>query len=148
MKKQNVLFLCTANSARSQMAEALLRHKAGDRFDVFSAGLEPGSVNPFAIRVVGELGIGMEGQWSKGVKEYLGRLPVRYLITVCDGAAKRCPAIWPGAQERMHWSIDDPAPGSGETYSDEEKLARFRKARDELNARLDAWLKTLPLPAR
>ncbi|MFA7235703.1 MAG: arsenate reductase ArsC [Phycisphaeraceae bacterium] len=137
MKKQNVLFLCTANSARSQMAEALLRHKAGDRFDVFSAGLEPGSVNPFAIRAVGELGISMEGQWSKGVKEYLGRLPVRYLITVCDGAAKRCPAIWPGAQERMHWSVNDPAAAPG---SDEEKLEAFRKARDELSSRLDAWL--------
>jgi arsenate reductase len=140
MKKQNVLFLCTANSARSQMAEALLRHKAGDRFDAFSAGLEPGSVNPFAIRAVGELGISMEGQWSKGVKEYLGRLPVRYLITVCDGAAKRCPAIWPGAQERMHWSVDDPA---GVPGSDEEKLEAFRKARDELSGRLDAWLENL-----
>lgn len=141
MKKRNVLFLCTANSARSQMAEALLRHKAGDRFDVFSAGLEPGTVNPFAIRAVGELGISMEGQWSKGVKEYLGKLAVRYLITVCDGAAKRCPAIWPGAQERMHWSVEDPAAAPG---SDEEKLEAFRKARDELSGRIDAWLETLP----
>lgn len=140
MKKQNVLFLCTANSARSQMAEALLRHKAGEQFEVFSAGIEPGVVNPFAIQAVAELGISMDGQWSKGVGEYLGKLPVRYLITVCDGAAKKCPSVWPGAMERMHWSIEDPAAVQG---SDEEKLAAFRKARDELGARMDAWLEGL-----
>ena len=132
MRKQNVLFLCTANSARSQMAEALLRWKAGDRFDVYSAGIEPGTVNPYAIRAMGELGISMEGQRSKGMGEYLGKLAVRYLITVCDGASKKCPSVWPGAIERMHWSMDDPAKVQGSEQEDR-KSTRLNSSHTDIS---------------
>jgi len=137
MSTQRVLFLCTANSARSQMAEALLRHKAGDRFEVHSAGVEPGTINPFARQAIEELGIGMTGQHSKGLDTYLGRERFHYLIIVCNRAADKCPTTWPGLHEKLVWPFDDPAAVTG---SDNDKLAAFRRVRDEISAKLDDWL--------
>ena len=128
MKKRlpKVLFLCTHNSARSQMAEAFLRKYAGDRFDVFSAGLEPGEINPYTRRVMEEVGLILEGQRSKGLTEYLGKVQFAYLITVCDRADEQCP-VFPGQGTRLHWSFEDPSAAVG---SEDEKLAKFRKVRD------------------
>lgn len=137
MSKRNVLILCTANSARSQMAEALLRHKAGDRFEAYSAGIEPSRVNPFAVKAIEDLGISMTGHRSKHLDEYLGKLPVHVLITVCDSAAGKCPSVWPGVENRMHWPFEDPAAIDG---SDDEVLAKFREVRDQISAKLDEWL--------
>ena len=100
--KMRVLFLCTGNSARSQMAEALLRHYAGDRFEAYSAGLEPKGMNPLTVRTMEEIGIPLTGQYSKDVREYMGKLHFGYLITVCANAAERCPTTFPGVAQRMH----------------------------------------------
>lgn len=136
--KENVLFLCGGNSCRSQMGEALLRAHAGARFDVYSAGLEPtGEVHPMTVRVLQEKGLDVSGHRSKSAKEFLGRLPVRYLITVCDAAAKNCPSVWPGMQERLNWPFPDPAAFEG---TEEETLATFREVRDAIEARILAWL--------
>jgi arsenate reductase len=135
--KAKVLFLCTGNSARSIMAEALLRHYAGDHFDVYSAGLEPRGINPYTVRVLSEKQIDMTGQYSKDVMEYLGRLNVAYLITVCGHAEAHCPAIFLGMRERIHWDLEDPAAFVG---SDEEKLAKFRAVRDQIDQHIRAWL--------
>src|SRR5687768_14533428 len=99
MSLPGVLFLCTGNSARSQMGEALLRKRAGDRFHVYSAGTDPKGVNPLTVKVMHEIGIDMSGARSKGVKELLGKVPVRHLIVVCDDAERNCPSIWPGVAE-------------------------------------------------
>jgi len=135
--ESRVLFLCTGNSARSQMAEALLRHYAGDRFDVYSAGLEPKGMNPFTVRVMEEIGIPLTGQSSKDVREYMGKLHFSYLITVCANAEERCPTTFPGVSQRMHWAFDDPAVAEG---TDEEKLAKFRAVRDQIARRIREWL--------
>ncbi|MCS7011009.1 MAG: arsenate reductase ArsC [Anaerolineales bacterium] len=132
-----VLFLCTGNSARSQMAEAFLRKYGGDRFEVHSAGLEPKGLNPFTIRVMEEVGIDMSSHYSKGVGEYLGKVLFQYLITVCDEADKNCPTTWPGVTQRLHWSFEDPAAFEG---TEEEKLAKFREIRDKIKARILEWL--------
>ncbi|HWB00790.1 MAG TPA: arsenate reductase ArsC [Pirellulales bacterium] len=137
MSKPKVLFLCTGNSARSQMGEALLRHKAGDRFEAHSAGLEPKGVNPLTVRVLDEIGIDTSSLRSKGVEEYLGRLPVQYLFVVCNDADQRCPAIWPGVSQRFAWPFEDPAACEG---TEAEKLAKFRRVRDQISDKLDAWL--------
>jgi arsenate reductase len=136
MDKIKVLFLCTGNSARSQMAEALLRHHAGDRFEAYSAGLEPRGINPYTMRVMGEIGIPLTGQYSKGVGEYLGKTYFGYVITVCSNAEEKCP-IFPGLSQRFHWAFDDPAATEG---TDEEKLDKFREVRDEIDERICAWL--------
>lgn len=125
--KKRVLILCTGNSARSQMAEGLLRHDAGDRFEVFSAGTHPSFVRPEAITAMNELGIDISGHRSKGVDEFLGQ-PFDYVVTVCDKAKESCP-IFPGDGVRMHHSFDDPAEASG---GREERLKVFRRVRDEL----------------
>ena len=135
--KTRVLFLCTGNSARSQMAEALLRHHAGDRFDVYSAGLEPKGMNPFTVRVMEEIGISLAGQHSKDVREYMGKLHFGYLITVCANAEERCPTTFPGVSQRMHWAFDDPAAVEG---TDEDKLTKFRAVRDQIDRRIHEWL--------
>jgi len=127
--KPKVLFLCTGNSCRSQMAEAFLRGMAGDRFEVMSAGTDPVPVNSNAIRVMAEHGIDISHQRSKGVKPFLGR-GFPYLITVCDSANERCP-ILPGVINRLHWSFEDPAGAKG---SDVERLHVFRRVRDEIEA--------------
>ena len=125
--KERVLILCTGNSARSQMAEGLLRHDAGGQFEVESAGTKPGSVRPEAIAVMHELGIDISGHRSKHVNELDGDL-FDYVITVCDNAKESCP-LFPGAVERLHHGFEDPAAVNG---SDEERLAVFRRVRDEL----------------
>lgn len=137
MDTQRVLFLCTGNSARSQMAEAFLRKYGGDRFDAYSAGLEPKGLNPFALKVMQEVGIDVSGQTSKGVDTYLGKVLFQYLITVCDDAERNCPTVWPGVNTRMHWSFQDPAAVEG---TDEEKLSKFREVRDLIEAKVKAWL--------
>lgn len=127
MPKERVLILCTGNSARSQMAEGLLRHDFGDRFDVFSAGTRPSQVRPEAITAMSELGIDLSGHRSKHVDEFLGQ-EFSYVITVCDNAKESCP-IFPGKTQRIHWSFEDPAGVQG---SEEERLAAFRKIRDQI----------------
>jgi arsenate reductase len=124
---QRVLILCTGNSARSQMAEGLLRHDAGDRFDVDSAGTKPGVVRPEAITVMREVGIDISGHRSKHVDEFLGQ---RFdcVVTVCDHARETCP-IFPGAPRQLHHDFDDPAACEG---TEAERLATFRQVRDEL----------------
>ena len=133
---QRVLFLCTGNSARSQMAEAFLRKYGEDRFEAHSAGLEPKGLNPLTIKVMQEAGIDVSGQKSKGVGEYLGKVLFQYLITVCDDAEKNCPSTWPGISKREHWSFEDPAALQG---TEEEKLAKFREVRDQIEIRIKEW---------
>jgi len=129
--KQRVLILCTGNSARSQMAEGLLRHMAGNRFEVQSAGVAPSLVRPEAIEAMREIGIDISNHRSKSVDEFLGQ-SFDYVITVCDNANQQCP-MFPGKAERIHWSIPDPAEVNGD---EETRLAAFRSARDELRERL------------
>ena len=125
--KARVLILCTGNSARSQMAEGLLRHDAGDRFDVFSAGTRPSAVRPEAIAVMRELGIDIGGHRSKHVDSFAGQV-FDYVLTVCDNAQESCP-VFPGATVRIHRGFEDPAMFAG---SEEERLAVFRRVRDEI----------------
>jgi arsenate reductase len=125
--KQSVLILCTGNSARSQMAEGLLRHEAGDRFEVFSAGTAPSRVRPEAIAVMSEVGIDISGHRSKTVDEFLGQ-HFDYVLTVCDNAKESCP-IFPVSAVKIHRSFEDPAASQG---SEEERLALFRRVRDEI----------------
>jgi arsenate reductase len=134
-EKLRVLTLCTANSARSQMAEGILRWLGGDRVESFSAGTNPSRVNPFAIRVMQEIGVDISGQHSKSVTAFLNQ-PIDVVITVCDDAAETCPAF-PGKVERIHWSFPDPAAVAG----DEAKLAAFRHVRDGLIARFRTFLR-------
>jgi arsenate reductase len=130
--------LCTGNSCRSQITEALLRHRGGERLEVFSAGTEPAAeVHPLAIRVMSEMGLDLEGQYPKDYRVYLDRVPIQVLITVCDGAAASCPAVWPGVVERVHWPTEDPAAFVG---GEAETLAKFRRVRDELDGRVQDWL--------
>jgi arsenate reductase (thioredoxin) len=130
--KQRVLFLCTHNSARSQMAEGLLRALAGDRFEAMSAGTEATHVRPLAIRAMRELRVDISGQESKTLDRYL-REPFDYVITVCDDANEACP-FFPGAQSRLHWSFEDPSRAKG---SEEERLAVFRSVRDGMRQRIE-----------
>jgi len=141
-QKPKVLFLCTHNTARSQMAEAWLRKHAGDRFEVYSAGFEPEDINPDTRRVMAEVGLDLGGQYSKGVKEYLGKINFAYVIIVCDRAEKTCPTAFPSIlQQRLFWPFEDPvaAPGAAE-----EKLAKFREIRDQIDRRIRQWLRELP----
>lgn len=137
--KTRVLFLCTGNSARSQMAEAFLRKHGGDRFEAHSAGLEPKGINPYTRQVLEEAGMDLAGHSSKDLDAYLGKLHFGYLITVCGNAEARCP-VFPGMGVRLHWPFEDPAAFEG---SDAEKLAKFRSVRDQIEARILAWLKGL-----
>ena len=132
-----VLILCTGNSARSQMAEGLLRHDAGAAYTVFSAGTKPTQVRPEAVAVMREAGIDISGQRSKSVDEFEGQ-EFDYVITVCDNAKQSCP-IYPAKTKRIHWSIEDPAAVQG---SEEERLAAFRRIRDELRLRLQRFAET------
>ena len=133
--KRRVLILCTGNSARSQMAEGLLRHVAGDEFEVESAGTIASFVRPQAIAAMAEIGIDISGHRSKCLNEFLGD-PFDYIITVCDNAAENCP-VFPGKAERIHWSFDDPAEATG---SDAEQLAVFRRVRDEIAEKLKIFV--------
>jgi arsenate reductase len=129
--KKRVLILCTGNSARSQMAEGLLRHDAGDRFDVESAGTKPSRVRPEAIAAMRELGIDISGHRSKSVDEFAGQ-HFDYVLTVCDNAKEGCPIV-PGETTRIHHSFEDPAEVNG---TNEERSAVFRRVRDELRTYL------------
>ena len=131
-----VLFLCTHNSARSQMAEGFLRAMAGDRFEAASAGTEKTSVNPLAIRAMAERGIDLGAHTSK-LYTGLAPQPWDYLITVCDDANERCPWV-PGSVKRLHWSFPDPSRATG---TEEERLAVFRRVRDQIHERLTDWLR-------
>ncbi len=130
--KVKVLFLCTGNSARSQMAEGYLRHAAGDRFDALSAGIEPKGLNPLAVEAMQEIGIDISRQQSKDVVSLFGQ-HIPYVVTVCDNARERCP-IFPRTYKFLHWSFEDPAAAQG---SQDEKLAVFRRVRDEIAQRID-----------
>ncbi|VVB97544.1 Protein ArsC [uncultured archaeon] len=131
MKKKKVLFLCTENSCRSQMAEGILRHLRGNEFEVFSAGIRPSVVNPTAIKVMAEIGIDISNHKSKSVEEFKGMI-FDFIITTCDAARETCP-VFPGKARRLHWSFDDPAVARG---SEEEILSVFRKVRDEIGVRI------------
>ncbi len=135
--KPLVLFLCTGNSARSQMAEALLRSRAGNRFDVACAGMEPKGVHPLTLKALAEVGIDASGQWSKSSSEFLGKVAVRYAIIVCERANQSCPRIYPFAAQTLYWPFDDPA---GATGTEVEQLGKFREVRDQITARIDQWL--------
>ena len=137
-EKLQVLILCTANSARSQMAEGLLRHLAGDSIAVYSAGAEPSQVNPYAIKAMRERGIDITDHSSDHLELYL-ECEFDYVITVCDNAAESCP-VFPGPARRMHWSFTDPAAVAGDA---ETALGSFIAVRDGLEDRLRAWLAAL-----
>ena len=134
-ERSRVLFLCTHNSARSQMAEGLLRHLAGDRFEAHSAGTEATQVRPLAIRAMDEIGVNISGQESKTLERYL-REPFDHVITVCDDANEACP-FFPGARNRVHWSFEDPSRAEG---TEEERMAVFRLVRDRIRDRVQAEL--------
>ena len=133
--KQRVLILCTGNSARSQMAEGLLRDLTGGRMEVYSAGTRPSSVNPLAVAAMRERGIDISSQRSKHLDEFRDQ-PFDVVITVCDNAAESCP-VFPGSARRIHWSFPDPAAAEGD---DEARLAVFRRVRDAIEARLREWV--------
>ncbi|AFM27975.1 arsenate reductase ArsC [Desulfomonile tiedjei] len=137
MEKIKVMFLCTHNSARSQIAEAFLRKYAGDRFEVYSAGLEPTGLHPLAKAVMEELGFDMSSHQSKDLNQFLGRSHFGYLITVCARAEATCP-IFPGASIRLHWPFEDPSAFEG---LNEDKLAKFREIRDKIDLKIRSWLK-------
>jgi len=140
MEKIKVLFLCTHNAARSQMAEAFLKKFAGDRFEVFSAGTEPREIDPYVKRVMAEAGIDLGNQRSKNVAEFLGKMTVGYLIIVCEKVEENCPITFPGFRYRLYWPFEDPVALVG---PEEEKLAKFREVRDQIAARLKLWLREL-----
>ena len=133
-KRQRVLFLCTGNSARSQMAEALLRHIAGDQFEVFSAGTRPAGLNPNAVTAMSEIGINIAESRSKSIDEFAGQ-QFEYVFTVCDSAKESCP-IFPGGGKRLHQSFEDPAAASADR-----QLVVFREVRDQIAERLRRFVR-------
>ena len=135
----NVLFLCTGNSARSQMAEAFLRHYGGERFNAYSAGLAPSVIDPYTVRVMDELGFDMAGHRAKSVREYLGGMRFAYVITVCAKAEANCPSTFPGFPVRLAWQFDDPAAFDGDKAA---KLQKFREVRDQIRGQIVSWLQT------
>jgi arsenate reductase (thioredoxin) len=138
MNKPKVLFLCTGNSARSQMAEGFLRALADEHFDVFSAGTEPkGIILPEVQEAMREVGIDTSLQWSKSVMEYMGKVHFGYVITVCSDAEENCPAVFLNMGTHEHWPFDDPAKFAGDEDS---RLASTRRVRDQIEDRLRLWL--------
>ena len=137
MNKAKVLFLCTANSARSQMAEAFLRTYAGDRYEAHSAGVEPKEIHPLTRRVMDEVGVDISGQHSKGLGDYMGKIHFGYLITVCNEAEVRCPRTFPGIGKRLNWDFEDPVRFVG---SEDEKLNKFRETRDLIKKKVQDWV--------
>lgn len=140
MKKTRIMFVCIHNSARSQMAEAFVRHYAADRFDVHSSGIEAGKLNPLVVQAMAEVGVSMDGHFAKGAQEYIDRKEVfDYVVTVCDeSSAERCP-MFPGKHARMHWGFPDP---SAITGTDDEKLAGIRPIRDAIEKKVKEWIAT------
>jgi len=139
MTKDKVLFLCTGNSCRSQMAEAFLRAYGGERFEVFSAGTQPSVINPWTYRAMAELGLDLAGQYSKNVEVYRGVVDFDTVVTVCGEANESCPAYLGRARQRLYWAFEDPAKFVG---TEEETLAKFRQVRDAISARVREWLDT------
>jgi len=137
VNKQRVLFLCTHNSARSQMAEGFLRSLAGDRFEVASAGTEATRVHPLAIRAMADVGIDISGHTSKVVDEFV-KQPWDYVITVCDAANEACP-VFPKKCSRLHWSFEDPSQATG---SEDQRLEVFCRVRDQITRRITDWIRT------
>ncbi len=140
MEKAKVLFLCTHNTARSQMAEAFLQKFAGERLEVFSAGTEPREIDPYAQKVMAESGLDLSKQRSKSVVEFLGKMSVAYLIIVCEKIEENCPITFPGFRYRLYWPFEDPVAFVG---PEAEKLAKFREVRDQIAARIKLWLREL-----
>ena len=136
MTKPRVLFLCSGNSARSQMAEAFTRAYAGDHVDAYSAGLEPKEIHPLTIRVMQERGFDLTGQRAKGLGEFLGKVHFGYLVTVCERAQEMCP-VFPGVAIRIFWPFEDPAQAVG---AEEERLTAFRRIRDAIDDRVRSWV--------
>lgn len=133
-----VLFLCTGNSARSQMAEAYLRHYAGDKYEAHSAGLDPKGINPYTVRVMEEVNISLKEQESKSINKYLGWVNFGWLITVCSHADENCPRTFLGVSHRLHWhDLEDPAAFIG---SDEETMQKFRQVRDQIAQHVQDWI--------
>ena len=138
MRKQKVLFLCTQNSARSQMAEGFLRHLAGDSFEAYSAGCDVGEeVQPYAVEVIEEVGIDISDQYPKGLKTHMSKMGFNYSIIVCARAEKNCPKTFPGVGTRLVWIFEDPR---GEDVPEEERLEKFRQIRDEIEQKIRDWL--------
>ena len=133
----NVLFLCSSNSARSQMAEAFLRKYGGEKYNAFSAGIEPKDIHPLTYRVMDEIGISLANQRSKSVLEYMGKMHFGYLVTVCDIAEKNCPTVFPGVGKRMDWHFEDPAAFEAD---EDKKIRKFREVRDAIEKRIRAWI--------
>ena len=133
--KKKVIFICTGNSCRSQMAEGLLRAMAGDRFEIYSAGSHPSKVHPVAIKVMKEVGIDISTHTSDPIDKYLEH-GINYVITICDHAREVCP-VFPGKSKMMHWSIDDPFRS---WKNDHEVIGRYRKTRDEIHDRLNKFI--------
>lgn len=140
MAKRKVIFLCTGNSARSQMAEGFLRHYANEHFDIHSAGLKPSQVNPLAIQVMREQGIDISGQRSKSVREYMGYVQFDDAIIVCRNAEEDCPSLHADARRIHRWLFEDPVAYAG---NDDEKLNKFREIREQIDTRLRLWLDEL-----
>lgn len=137
MKKARLLILCTHNAARSHMAEAYLRHYAGDHFEVHSAGLDPRQIHPYTSQAMAEAGLSLDGHQAKGVETYLGKVHFGYMITVCNHTEQNCPSTFMGISQRYFWDLDDPAKFEG---GDEARLAKFREIRDEIDGRVRGWL--------
>jgi arsenate reductase (thioredoxin) len=139
MRKQKVLFLCTQNSARSQMAEGLLRHLAGDSFEAYSAGIDPADeIHPCAVEAMSEVGIDISDQYPKGLRTYLGKMGFNYLIIVCARAEEKCPKTFPGVGATFSWVFEDPRRDEEIPY--DSMLERFRKVRDEIELKIKDWL--------
>jgi arsenate reductase (thioredoxin) len=139
MRKQRVLFLCTHNSARSQMAEGLLRDIVGERFEAYSAGIDStGEVHPCAVEAMDEIGIDISEHYPKGLKTYMGKLSFNYLIIVCARAEEKCPKTFPGVGTTFSWIFEDPRRDEDLPY--DSMLERFRAVRDEIELRLKIWL--------
>jgi arsenate reductase (thioredoxin) len=138
--KPRVLFVCTHNAARSQMAEALLRHYAGERFEVLSAGEAPTEVHPLTRRVLTDIGLDPSGLHAKSLDDFFAKVSIAYAIIVCDQAEDDCPRLYPFALNTLYWPFDDPTQVEGSTA---ERLQAFRTVRDQIQHRVWAWIETL-----
>jgi arsenate reductase (thioredoxin) len=138
MENPKVLFLCTHNAARSQMAEAFLKKLAGDRFQVFSAGCEVKEIAPPTQKEMAEAGLDLAEQRSKSLKEFMGKMTGDYLIIVCQKTEENCPITFPGFGRRLYWPFEEPLSSAG---SEDAQLAKFREVRDQIEARLKLWLR-------
>jgi arsenate reductase len=138
--KPRVLFVCTHNAARSQMAEALLRHHAGERFEVLSAGVAPTEVHPLTRQVLTDIGLDTRELHAKSLDDFFAKVSIAYAIIVCEQAEDDCPRLYPFALQTLHWPFDDPTQVEGSTA---ERLHAFRTVRDQIQHRLRAWLETL-----